>query len=111
MWLLGAATLGGCEEDLGLSEYELFGRVTAFNEGAGGQAVPVAGAKVRFVSDTRLETGTSSDDSGRYRMRVTTDHAFGQVRAEADGFDPGEQSVYFDESFRRIDIELRRRRE
>ncbi len=94
-------------EEVPLDSYELSGRVTARLEG-GEQGGAIAGARVVFVSDTLIVEETTSDEDGRYRMRVETDHPFGQVRAEAAGFRPHEETVYFDTSRRRVDLALRR---
>jgi hypothetical protein len=90
-----------------LETYELSGRVTvlldAEEDGAG-----IALARVTFVSDTLIVQETTADGEGRYRMRVSTDHPFGQVRAQAEGFLPREETVFFDTDQRRVDIALRR---
>lgn len=102
--------LASCAEPLPLESYELSGHVTVLLE-SGDTGGPVANARVVFVSDTLIVEETTSDANGRYRMRVETDHAFGQVRAEAAGFRPQEETVYFDTSQRRVDLALRRQRE
>lgn len=96
-----------CAEEAPLETYELSGRVTVLHE-TDEASSGVAGARVVFVSDTLIVEETTADGSGRYRMRVSTDHPFGQVRAEAEGFDPHEETVYFDTTQRRVDIALRR---
>ena len=61
-----------------------------------------------FSSDTLLVSETTTDSDGRYRMRVSTDHPFGQVRAERAGFITQETTVFFDAPQRRVDLQLRR---
>lgn len=90
-----------------LEAYELSGRVTVLLE-SNDEGDGIAGARVVFRSDTLIVEETTTDASGRYRMRIVTDHAFGQVRAEAPGFRPHEETVYFDTPHRRVDIALRR---
>jgi hypothetical protein len=97
----------GCGEELALESYELSGSVTILDESGGG--APLPGARVTFTSDTLRVEETRADSEGRYRMRLETDHPFGQVRAEADGFFAREATVYFDSPQRRIDLSLRRR--
>lgn len=104
--LVLALLFAGCVEGAPLDTYELSGRVTVLLES--GQDVGVAGAHVTFVSDTLIVEDTTADGEGRYRMRVATDHPFGQVRAEAEGFVPHEETVLFDSDQRRVDIALRR---
>ena len=101
--ILLALMLASCSDPPNTEVFELSGQVTALS-GAGS---PIEGAVVRFTSDTRRVAETTTDGSGRYRMRVSTDHAFGQVRAEAADFTPGETTVYFDAPRRRIDLALR----
>lgn len=101
--LVGASCGQGAPTDA----FELSGRVTVLLE-SGDDGGGIEGARVVLVSDTRIESETITDSSGRYRMRVMTDHAFGQVRASADGFRTHEETVYFDTPSRRIDLALRR---
>lgn len=108
--VLGTATLlwallggPGCDGGTVTSEYDLSGYVLASNGSDRGTS-PVGGATVRFTSDTGLSTMTRSDERGRYEMQIASDIAFGQVRAEAEGFVPAEASVYFDAPQRRIDL-------
>jgi hypothetical protein len=105
--LLAASVLSACAEAPPLDTYELSGEVTVLLETAddGG---PIPNARVTFISDTLRVEETTTDANGRYRMRVSTDHRFGQVRAEADGFVPHEETVYFDTPQRRVDLALRR---
>jgi len=102
VWLLAS-----CDGSAPTDTYELSGRVTVLLE-TPGDDTNISGARITFTSDTLIATETVTDESGRYRMRVQTDHDFGQVRAEADGFSTHETTVYFDSPQRRIDIELRR---
>lgn len=100
--------LASCEpQDVPLASYELSGRVTVLLE-SDAEGGAIANARVIFTSDTLLRQETTTDEDGRYRMRIETDHLFGQVRAEAAGFRPNEETVYFDSPMRRVDIALRR---
>jgi hypothetical protein len=102
-----ALELLACGPGPPLTTYELSGRITVLLEtGDSDEGVPEA--TVRFTSDTARVVETTADGDGRYRMLVATDHEFGQVRAEAAGFLPGEATVYFDAPQRRVDIALRR---
>lgn len=103
-WLL----LGACDGGPALEGFELSGRITELRDDGLAGEDPVPNASVRFSSDTRIVAETTADGSGRYSMRVATDHPFGQVRAEAEGFAPAEETVYFDSQHRRVDIALRR---
>jgi hypothetical protein len=97
----------GCAEEPMLDTYEVSGRVTVLLEG-GGTGDPISAAQVTFASDTGIEVETATDGDGRYRMRVRSDHRFGQVRATAAGFIPAEETVYFDTPQRRVDLAMRR---
>ncbi len=90
-----------------MDTYELSGQVTSLLDESGG-GDPIPGARVTFISDTLIVDEATADASGRYRMRVSTDHPFGQVRAEADGFTANEATVYFDTPQRVVDVALRR---
>ena len=68
---------------------------------------PIEGARVTFRSDTLYEVTTTSDEEGRYELFVVSDSKFGQVIAEKEGFSTAEQSVFFDQPQRRIDLEMR----
>lgn len=96
----GAVAIGGCESSP-TQAYELSGVITDERTSA-----PIEGASVTFVSDTGYSAATSTNGSGEYAFGVETDHPFGQVRAEAEGYRPGEASVFFDAPSRRIDIAL-----
>jgi hypothetical protein len=103
--VLGATSC--VEQEAPMDTFELSGRVTSLlDESGGGDGIP--GAHVTFTSDTLLRAEATTDGDGRYRMRVSTDHPFGQVRAEAGGFQPNEATVYFDSPQRVVDVELRR---
>ncbi len=104
------ATLGllaaSCEDRAPGGNYDLSGIVrTELVEGS--TPTPVGGATVVFTSDTGHVTETVSGDDGRYEMQVFSDVAFGQARAELEGFVPSERTVYFDTAQRRIDFVLR----
>ncbi len=105
--LLALAGLTGCDGGTTLDDgFELSGRV---EELIGPDQVgdPIPGARVTFQSDTLIVAETTTDDGGRYRLRIETDHRFGQVRAEAGGFAPDESTVFFDQPIRRVDLQLR----
>ena len=99
--------LTACDGSAPTDTFELSGRVTVLLESPG-EDTQIEGATVTFISDTLLSTETVTDAEGRYRMRVMTDHPFGQVRAEKEGFITHETSVFFDTPQRRVDIQLRR---
>lgn len=101
--------IASCEGGAPTETYELSGRVSVLLESAA-EGGPIEGATVRFTSDTLFSRETTTDAEGRYRMRVESDHPFGQVRGEAPGFLPAEATVYFDTPMRRIDLQLRRMR-
>ena len=95
---------GGCgeEENPNVDRFELSGYVRdTFDDN------PIGGATVTFRSDTLRMADATTDDEGLYEMVVETDVAFGQVRAEAAGFQGAEASVFFDSPRRRIDLRLR----
>ncbi|GAB5546610.1 MAG: hypothetical protein SangKO_063700 [Sandaracinaceae bacterium] len=104
---LGLLLAVGCDGAAPTDAFELSGRVTALLEG-GDAGDGIANARVVFSSDTRILSETTTDESGRYRMRVLTDVPFGQVRAEAEGFRTKEETVFFDTPQRRVDLQLRR---
>ena len=101
VWALAGSL--GCGSDPTTSAYNLSGYVTELGSGD-----PIRNATVTFTSDTLRRTETSTNGSGFYEMVVETDTPFGQVRAEAEGYDPGESTVYFDAPERRVDLELKR---
>ncbi|MCB9593458.1 MAG: carboxypeptidase regulatory-like domain-containing protein [Sandaracinaceae bacterium] len=105
--VLLAILLGACDGGAPTDTFELSGRVSVLLD-TSEEGGPIEGATVTFTSDTLLTTEATTDGDGRYRMRVLTDHPFGQVRASAAGFRDHENTVYFDGPQRRVDIELRR---
>lgn len=107
MGLSACLGLAGCEQGAVTDTFELSGRVTVLLDD-GEASEGIGGASVIFRSDTLLVSSAVTDDSGRYRMQVLTDHAFGQVRASADGFVDTETTVLFDSPQRRVDLALRR---
>ena len=92
----------GCAEEAPTDAFELSGYVTERDGGA-----PVSGARVIFTSDTLYTAETTTNDDGLYEMVVETDRPFGQVRAEAAGYENEERSVFFDSPSRRLDLTLR----
>ena len=100
-----AALANACAAPAGADELDVSGRVTASTV-AGGHGIE--GALVSFVSDTGLRSETVTGADGRYAMRVLSDHPFGQVIAEVEGFVTESRTVYFDRPERRIDLVLRR---
>lgn len=106
-WALAIALLlSSCGTEAVGSVFELSGRV--FEEVEGTDTAPIGGATVTFTSDTGFVTTATSSDDGRYQMQVFTDTQFGQVRAEASGYEPRQRTVFFDTPQRRIDLGLRR---
>jgi hypothetical protein len=103
---VGLALALGCGGDTPGTAFDLTGTVSAQLTDTG-NSMPLAGATVRFTSDTGHVTETTSAGDGSYAMQVFTDVPFGQVRAEAAGFGPSEATVYFDLPERRIDLTLR----
>lgn len=104
------AVMVGCEPPPLNNEYELSGIVSERFE-SGTELSPLGGVRVTFRGDTGLVYETSTGSDGRYRMRISSDVQFGQVRAELDGFTPVEMTVYFDTPTRRIDLDMRRGRD
>lgn len=101
------ALVAGCGEGVPVSQYELSGIVSERFE-SGMALAPLAGVHITFRSDTGLVFETDTGGDGRYRLRIESDVAFGQVRAELAGFQPTERTVYFDTNSRRIDLDMRR---
>lgn len=91
----------GCGEDSVTTELELAGYVREAGDGPG-----VGGVTVTFTSDTRYTNSTRTNGDGYYEMAVDTDFPFGQVRAEKDGYQSAEESVFFDSRQRRVDLVL-----
>jgi hypothetical protein len=104
--LVACVLLAACAPETVGSTYELSGRVTNLLE-SGESPSPIAGALVRFTSDTGDVAETMAASDGRYAMQVLSDSRFGQVRAEAAGYNPSERTVFFDVAQRRIDLALR----
>ncbi len=92
----------GCGSDPTTEAYNVSGYVTELGSGA-----PIRNATVTFTSDTLRTAETTTNGSGFYEMVVETDTPFGQLRAEADGYDPAEETVFFDGPERRVDLELK----
>lgn len=106
-FVLLALSLTSCDDGGGVIEgFELSGRC---EELLGPDLVGdgISGANVTFRSDTLVIEQTTSDDGGWYRMRIMTDQPFGQVRAEAEGYQTTERTVFFDAPTRRVDLEMR----
>ncbi|MEM9072652.1 MAG: carboxypeptidase-like regulatory domain-containing protein [Myxococcota bacterium] len=99
--LLGLLLLG-CGEDPVTEARNVSGFVTELGSGD-----PIRGATVTFTSNTLLTNSTRTNGSGFYEMVVETDSEVGQLRAEVEGFDPAEETVFFDTDDRRVDIELK----
>lgn len=107
-WIVGLAlglTASCAPPDL-TATYELSGFVSERFE-SGDTLAPIGGARVTFTSDTGLGASTVTGGDGRYRMIIESDTQFGAVRAEAVGFAPSTQTVFFDTPVRRIDFDLR----
>ncbi|MEZ4249363.1 MAG: carboxypeptidase regulatory-like domain-containing protein [Polyangiales bacterium] len=91
--------LVSCADESPTSTFELAGYVREVGDGPG-----VRGATVTFTSDTRYTTSTRTNSDGYYEMAVETDGEFGQVRAEHEGYQPAEETVFFDTRQRRVDL-------
>ena len=100
--LLVSLFAGACGEDAPTEAYEVSGYVTELGSGEG-----VGRATVTFTSDTRYTAETRTGSDGFYEMVVETDSLFGQVSVEAEGFEPAEASVFFDQRTRRVDVGLK----
>ena len=100
-WLALVALLS-CGDSSATQDFELSGFVTRLGSEEG-----IRGASVVFTSNTLRIAETQTNGSGFYEMIVTTDSDFGQVRATAEGFQPNEETVFFDTSSRRVDLQLR----
>ncbi len=92
----------GCGGNPTTDAYDVSGYVTELGSG-----VPIRNATVTFTSDTLRRAETSTNRSGFYEMVVETDSSFGQIHAEAAGYDPAEETVFFDGPQRRVDLELK----
>jgi hypothetical protein len=106
--LLVAATSSGCGAGSPPGEgYEIIGFVVE-SQGTGDDGPPIAGAMIRFQSDTgRVAEGVSESD-GRYRLFIVSDTRFGQISATAAGFQEARETVFFDSPSRRVDLVLPR---
>lgn len=85
--------------------YEIVGFVVE-SVGTGTDGPPIAGATVRFTSDTGRSAEGISESNGRYRLFLVSDTRFGQVSATATGFLEGRETVFFDSPSRRVDLAL-----
>lgn len=94
--------MASCGDPSATESYELSGFVTRLGSDEG-----IRGATVRFTSNTLRVDETQTNGNGFYEMVVTTDSQFGQVRATAEGYQPNEETVFFDTTSRRVDISLR----
>lgn len=107
---LGAvlAVLAGCGPSAPPGEgYEIVGLVVE-SVGTGTDGPPIAGAMVRFTSDTGRSTDGVTQSDGRYRLFLVSDTRFGELRATAPGFLEGRTTVFFDSPTRRVDLALPR---
>ena len=99
---LGVSLVSGCVSESPVQDFEVSGFITDRSTGDA-----IEGATVSFVSDTRFESATVSDENGLYQMAVETDRPFGQVTANAAGYEPNDATVFFDTRTRRVDLTLR----
>ena len=106
--VLAQTLAGGCGTEAPPGEgYEIVGFVVE-SVGTGDDGPPIAGAMVRFQSDTgRVAEGLSESD-GRYRLFIVSDTRFGQISASAAGFQEARETVFFDSPSRRVDLVLPR---
>lgn len=100
--LVALSLASGCASESPVEDFEISGYITDRSTGAA-----IEGATVSFVSDTRFATATATDDDGLYQMAVETDRPFGQVTANAPGYETGDTTVFFDTRTRRVDLTLR----
>ena len=97
-------TLAACG-DASLGErLDVTGTVTDAESGRG-----IDGAAVTFVSDTGLRQETTTGGGGNYGLALFSDTPFGQLRVEAEGFQPRETTVFFDTPLRVVNVALRQR--
>lgn len=87
--------------------YEIIGFVVE-SRGTGDDGPPIAGAMVRFQSDTGRVAEGVSESNGRYRLFVVSETRFGQISATAAGFQEARETVFFDSPSRRVDLVLAR---
>jgi hypothetical protein len=108
---LGALLLtmsSGCGTDAPPGEaYEIIGFVVEAT-GTGDDGPPIAGAMIRFQSDTGRVAEALSESNGRYRLFVVSDTRFGQISATAAGYQEARETVFFDSPSRRVDLVLPR---
>lgn len=97
--LVAAGCNDGANPDL--ESFEISGVVTDAETGGA-----IRSATVTFTSDTLYTETTETDRDGHYAMFVETDTPYGRVLAEKDGYEPASESVFFDSSERRVDIEM-----
>lgn len=102
MLFTASCLVGACASETAVEDYEVSGYVTDRDTGAA-----IENATVSFVSDTRFSAATRTDEDGLYQMAVETDRPFGQVTANADGYETSDTTVFFDTRTRRIDLTLR----
>jgi len=76
--------------------------------GTGDDGPPIAGAMVRFQGDTGRAVEGVSESNGRYRLFIVSDSRFGQITANAAGFQEARETVFFDSPSRRVDLVLPR---
>lgn len=108
MGVLLATLAGGCGTSAPPGEgYEIIGFVVE-SRGTGDDGPPIAGAMVRFQSDTGRVAEGLSESNGRYRLFVVSDTRFGQISATAAGFQEARETVFFDSPSRRVDLVLPR---
>ncbi|MFT5354573.1 MAG: hypothetical protein ACI9KE_001780 [Polyangiales bacterium] len=94
--------VASCASESPVEDFEVSGFITDRGTGAA-----ISGATVSFVSDTQFSTATSTDEDGLYQMAVQTDRPFGQVTANAPGYETNDTTVFFDTRTRRVDLTLR----
>ncbi len=87
--------------------YELVGFVVE-SSGTGDDGPPIAGAMVRFTSDTGRSVEGATESNGRYRLFLVSDTRFGEITASAPGFLEARETVFFDSPSRRVDLVLPR---
>jgi hypothetical protein len=106
--LVGALMSAGCGTNAPPGEgYEIIGFVVE-SVGTGDDGPPIAGAMVRFQGDTGRAVEGVSESNGRYRLFIVSDSRFGQITANAAGFQEARETVFFDSPSRRVDLVLPR---
>ena len=99
---VAAPLIGACASESPVEDFEVSGFITDRGTGAA-----IEGATVSFVSDTRFASATITNEDGLYQMAVETDRPFGQVTANAAGYETNDTTVFFDTRTRRVDLTLR----